>query len=662
MNAEGGGEWWTDAMPDATEGSGIHASGPQGDGWGATGPAPDPPVMESPVTGVPAVAPVTPGVPNPVPVPVPVPVPAATRLVVQELCVGPPGRRRLDGVSVDLGAGSFLAVLGVSGAGKSTLLKAITGFEPASHGSVWLDGADLYAHFGELRRRIGYVPQDDILHAHLTVFETLDYAARLRFPPDVGESQRRQRIETVIGELGLTARSQARVDELSGGQRKRVNVALELLTEPRLLILDEPTSGLDPGNERSMMELLRRLADGGRIVIVVTHSVESLHLCDQVLFLAQGGIPVYLGHANALPQRLGVGDLTTAFGVMEQHPDPASLRITPAPAGEATQDADPVPARPSLRERVLAADPGEIGRQFQILTERYLRVLQSDRRNLVILMLQAPVMAVLMVAVFGSGHLELTGLADPNAGNVIMAMVLAVVYLGASNAVREIVKERHILRREQNFGLSTVAYLGSKVVVLGSLTALQAALLVVLGTSRQSGPSDAVTLLPSKVELFVGVAACGLSALCVGLLISAVVNAPDKAMTLLPVMLFAQFLLAGLVFPVQALGVQQLSWFTAARWGLGAAAGTVDFWSLRGCDLPVNGAGCSVIWQHRVGYWLLSYVMLVVLGLAALWGAWASIVGKDPEQVLARARSGQLTVGHRVRNALSAALATKAAS
>ena len=219
----------------------------------------------------------------------------------------------LDDVGFTLRERALLAVVGPSGAGKSTLLKALTGLRPAQQGAVLYDGRDLYEHFGELRGRIGFVPQDDILHPELSVAAALSYASELRFPADVAREERLDRVMTVMNELGLTTRSDKRIGQLSGGQRKRTSVALELLTKPSLLFLDEPTSGLDPGLERSVMELLRALADGGRTVVVVTHSVQSLRLCDRVLFLAPGGRQAFFGPAQLAPAYFGCSDLQEVF-------------------------------------------------------------------------------------------------------------------------------------------------------------------------------------------------------------------------------------------------------------------------------------------------------------------------------------------------------------
>ncbi|MCC3773123.1 ATP-binding cassette domain-containing protein, partial [Streptomyces sp. UNOC14_S4] len=225
-------------------------------------------------------------------------------LDVQDLIVHVDAGRKtlLDDVSFPVRARSLLGVVGPSGAGKSTLLNALTGLRPADSGTVLYDGRDLYHDYAELRARIGLVPQEDILHTQLTVRRALGYAAELRFPGDTAKAERRARVDEVIGELGLGQRADQPIHSLSGGQRKRVSVALELLTKPSLLFLDEPTSGLDPGMDRSVMTMLRGLADGGRTVIVVTHSVLSLDLCDRLLVLAPGGRTAFYGPpAETLP-------------------------------------------------------------------------------------------------------------------------------------------------------------------------------------------------------------------------------------------------------------------------------------------------------------------------------------------------------------------------
>lgn len=244
-------------------------------------------------------------------------------LDVQDLAVTVDGGRKtlLDDVSFPVGEKCLLGVVGPSGSGKSTLLNALTGLRPADEGSVLYDGRDLYHDYAELRHRIGLVPQDDILHTQLTVHRALGYAAELRFPHDTDPSERRARVTEVIRELALEKRTEQPIHSLSGGQRKRVSVALELLTKPSLLFLDEPTSGLDPGMDRSVMHMLRGLADDGRTVIVVTHSVLSLDVCDRLLVLAPGGKTAYYGPPDDALPFLGFEQWPEAFEAFENDRD-----------------------------------------------------------------------------------------------------------------------------------------------------------------------------------------------------------------------------------------------------------------------------------------------------------------------------------------------------
>lgn len=553
-------------------------------------------------------------------------------LAVRELVVETDGHRRLDRVDLDAMGGELIGILGTSGAGKSTLIKAIAGVDPASSGTIQLDGIDVYARFDSLRHRIGYVPQDDILHSTLTIRETLRFAARLRLPETVTATRREERVVEVLDELGLTPRADAQINELSGGQRKRVNVAVELLTSPTLLILDEPTSGLDPGNERIAMELFRSLATEDRVVLVVTHSTDSLDLCDRVVLMGAGGIKVYDGHISQMSAHFAGRALTEVFAHLERTNDIESLRIASLASLAADNSTQP-PLPSSLVDRIRGADLCRIGRQFNILTERYIRVIESDRRNSIILASQAGVIAVLMLAVFAADAFE----PGPNAsksGNVLMALALASIYLGASNAIREVVKERPILQREMALGVSPVAYLGSKVIPLGAFTMVQATVLVVVGTLRQGQPSGSATFLPAMTEIFLIVATSGVSAVCLGLFISASSPSADRAMTILPVVLFAQLLLVGLIFPVSTIGVQQLAWLTSAYWSFGGAASTVDFDTLY-CSVNFD-ADCVWLWSRSAFNWVISMLALCVLGLGALFLAWRSIDRSDPARVLER--------------------------
>jgi ABC-type multidrug transport system ATPase subunit len=498
--------------------------------------------------------------------------------------------------------------VGPSGAGKSSLLSALAGLHPTTAGSVYFDGRDVREGYGELRHRIGFVPQDDIVHPDLTVEQSIEYAAELRFAPDVRASERKERVAEVMDELELSHRRDVPVRLLSGGERKRVSVALELLTKPTLLFLDEPTSGLDPGLERNLTELFRRLADGGRIVVTVTHSVDSVRLCDRLLFLAPGGRLAYFAPPQLAPSYFGRADFQEIFRDLSEG-DPETWRRHFL---DSSLSAEYV-SRPLARHRTaLATSPHpaiapssrEIGRQrwlsqFLMLSRRNLRVLAADRASLVTLALSAPFLGAL--ALWRLPANELSNLPETQirvvsqAALVLFVVMLSMTLIGLSNGIREISREGPILRRELAVGLSPSAYLAAKVTVLGIVTTLQAAILVPIALARQGGPDDALLFGSPLLEVVVAAAAAGLASLSIALLVSAVFRTTAAALACLPLLLAFQVLFgSGGVFPDSAKQpvLQQVSYASSTGWGLAAAAATSDLNQLQrtndlAADVPV---------------------------------------------------------------------------
>jgi len=577
------------------------------------------------------------------------------------LTVDVDGSTLVEDVSLSVRECALVGVVGPSGSGKSTLLGALSGLRPAQRGFVFYGGRDLYAHYEELRQRVGVVPQDDVLHLELTVARALEYAAELRFPADVSRDERLRRVDEVLRELGLEGRRNIPIEQISGGERKRVSVAVELLTKPSLLFLDEPTSGLDPGYERSLMELLRTLADGGRTVIVVTHSVQSIRLCDRVLVLAPGGRPAYFGPAQLAPAYFGREDFQEVFqdlsaqadidwaAQFRSHPDHERYVATVERGPEAGAERED-PAAPVRRG-------GWLG-QFATLTRRSVEVLAGDRKNLALLLAQAPLLGLLMLLALPTGQL---GPPDDGAirlaakgGLVLLILVLGATWLGASNAAREIVKELPIFRRERAVGLSISAYLASKVVVLAAITVFQAVVLVLLATARQGGPVDAVALGSPRLELIAAVTLAGLAAMSLGLLVSALATRLDRAMTVLPVLIIVQMILAmGGVFPevVRQPVLKQLTYVAGTQWGFSAAASTTGLSDLE----PLNGLAEAVPtvdlsrpeatadglvralrghprWDHELAAWGTSMLALLALTLAGLVGAGLALRRYDPHR------------------------------
>ena len=329
---------------------------------------------------------------------------AATRtggLEVNSVCFTIDGKQLLDHISLTARPGTLTAIIGGSGAGKTTLSRLIAGYTSPSSGTVTFEGHNIHTEYASLRSRIGMVPQDDVVHRQLTVNQALGYAAELRLPPDTSKADRDQVVAQVLEELELTKHADTRVDKLSGGQRKRASVALELLTGPSLLILDEPTTGLDPALDRQVMMMLRQLADAGRVVLVVTHSVSYLDVCDQLLLVAPGGKTAFLGPPSQIGAAMGTSNWADIFAKVGADPDEANRRFL-------AENKQP-PERPS------ESRPGDLGepvhtdvyRQFSTIARRQIRLVVSDRGYTVFLALLPFLIGTLSLTVRGKtgyGH------------------------------------------------------------------------------------------------------------------------------------------------------------------------------------------------------------------------------------------------------------------
>ena len=533
-------------------------------------------------------------------------------------------------VSFRLPARSLLAVVGPSGAGKSTLLNALTGFRPADAGSVQYAGRDLYRDYDELRRRIGYVPQEDLLHTSLSVRKALQYGAELRFPPDVSAAERAARVDEVLAELGLTNHADTQVGRLSGGQRKRTSVALELLSKPSLLYLDEPTSGLDPGLDKSVMHSLRELADDGRTVVVVTHSVANLDVCDLILVLAPGGYVAYFGPPHGALSYFGKRDFADVFLALEAEPG--------ADWGQRFQDSNLYRAAavgaplPKQQEELAGIRQQSILRQLSTLVRRYLRVVISDRSYLR-LIIAFPLLlgAIPRVVPAKHGLKPISGLPNQDAPSVLMTLILCACFMGMANSVREVVKERPIYRRERAIGLSITAYLGSKVLVLTLLTAPQAVVFTLIGVLGRT-PSKGV-LTSSLVEVLIAVVVTALASVMLGLVVSTLVDNADKTMPLLVLITMGQLVVSGGLVSISGkAGLQQASWLFPARWGYAAVGSSVDLNRVLLTRAPNSKtAPPDALWDHTTSTYLTDIAFGVLIATAAVLICAALLRRGDPK-------------------------------
>jgi len=519
----------------------------------------------------------------------------ALRLDAEEVAVVVKGKQILASTSLALEPGEFVAIIGESGSGKTTLVKALAGVAAPSRGRITVNGEPVTLRLTD----IGYVPQDEIVHAQLSISEALNYAARLRLPEDTSREEIEATVAQVLDELALAEHAETRIGLLSGGQRKRAGVAAELLNRPSLLFLDEPTSGLDPGLETKMMALLRELADRSRAVGVVTHATKNLDMCDKVAVMARGGEMSFYGSPEEGLDFFGVKDYDGIYSVLEERssversvpgrtqedaPAPGPLRERhevvrrperdeSAPRTEG-DELGPRPARGEPAPRAPRLKRRRFGRQARVLARRYLQVFARDRRNLLILLGQVPLLALAIAGLF-EADVFVFGREDPNqVAQILFLLITTAIWFGSIDASREIIKERGLAARERAVGVRTSAYLVSKLLVLFALAAVQTLLMAAI----VFGLRDLHEPFSTYAEVVIILVLTSFAAVGMGLLISALVRSEDQATSFIPLVLIPQLLFSGAIVAVDRMSepVATLSSVVFAQWSFAGAGSAVD--------------------------------------------------------------------------------------
>ncbi|MGR9117046.1 MAG: ATP-binding cassette domain-containing protein [Gammaproteobacteria bacterium] len=465
-------------------------------------------------------------------------------------------KRILDDINFAIQPGEFVGIFGTSGSGKSTLLDALNGRRPATHGDILYNGTDLYGAFDLFRAAIGYVPQQDIVHRKIVMQHALKFTAKLRLPPDTSDYEMDENVVKVLEKVGLAEKASLAVDTptpLSGGQLKRVSLAVELVANPNVLFLDEVTSGLDAGTDKKMMKLFRNLAEDKKTVICVTHTLENIDTCHLVLLLHQGRL-VFFGPPQAVVGYFGIERLSDVYDLLESH--------------KASHWADKFQASSFydtyIRQRVQQSDQRENSssqknsprtsdnkwllswRQTKTLMLRYGELILSDRKNLLILVLQAPLIALIIGLVFDMDA-ELA-LRAAKQSQILFILVLSAIWFGCLNSARELVKELPIYIRERSVNLGLGPYIISKLIPLSILCLLQCLLLLGVIALLIEVPGD---FLQRLLILF----ASAMAATTMGLCVSAFVNSNDKAVATVPILLIPQVILSGAVVKLQGIGL-----------------------------------------------------------------------------------------------------------
>ena len=492
-------------------------------------------------------------------------------IVAKDVSFSVGDKQLLNEINFHLGPRTLTAIVGPSGAGKSTMLNVITGRTTPSQGEILIGGRDLHKEYGDLSQRIGLVPQADILHTRLTVKQALTYGAALRFPSETSAAEREERVLEVMEKLELTPRADLRIDKLSGGQRKRASIGLELLTKPSILVLDEPTSGLDPGLDAHVMETLRKLADDGQTVVLVTHSVDNLNFCDNVILLASGGRIAYAGPSSTVFTALGKSNWAEVFRLLSS---PEALLLSSKKRSGVTSATTQI-AQEKIKKQSWI-------KQLATLSARYLRVIASDKYYLGLLAAIPVLVGAICYATagklgLGPGIPNKSGLVlNPIARSTLMILILGTVFIGLSTAIQEIIKENPIRLREKSVGIRSGTYLMSKVLVLGVITTLQAMIFAAIVLFNRPLPEQGVFFSNAYLEILLIISLLGLTSMCLGLVISALLSSTEQAMPILVGLTMGQVVLSG-ALPGKNDGIMALlAPLSPSYWSMNSLASSIN--------------------------------------------------------------------------------------
>lgn len=467
------------------------------------------------------------------------------------------GRKRFitgNNVSLNIKPGELVAIIGGSGAGKSTILNCMCGYLKPTSGEVFINGTELYKNFNSLKQVIGYVPQSDIVYDNLTLHDMLSYTAKLRLPKDASENERESAIERAISLVELTEKKNSYIKALSGGQRKRASIAVELLSDPNLLFLDEPASGLDPGTERNLMCSLRSMADSGKTVILVTHSTLQLKLCDKIVFMGKGGNLCFFGSYDDALDFFEVSDVVDVYNMITDHAMEWRKRYdeTKSSAKEVRRSESDSPSKGNAKSRF----------QLPVLCARYLKLVINDRQRFLLLLMQAPILALLISLVADGKQFKQFEMTQ----SLLFALSCSAFWVGMLNAIQEVCKERNIMKREYMTGLSLTAYIVSKMLVLGLMCFVQSLMIVGVFTLMVGLPKEGLMMHPF-IELLITTFLSAVASSAMGLFVSSLFTNADRAMTVAPILLMPQILFSGLIFKLEGV-TESISWLAVCRWSM----------------------------------------------------------------------------------------------
>ena len=537
------------------------------------------------------------------------------------------GRKKiLNQVYGDIGSNEFVAIIGGSGAGKTTVMNAMSGFDRDIEGNVFCNGIDLRRNFNSLKNMIGFVPQQDIIYENLKLKKMLLYTAKMKMSSDTTRAEMELRIYKVLEMVDLTEHADTYIRKLSGGQKKRASIAVELLADPGLFFLDEPTSGLDPDTEQSLMHTLASLSKSeGKTIIMVTHTTQSIHLCDKVIFMGPGGKICYCGPPSEMNEYFGKQDLVEIYNELAVNTDNWNgyylqnywQKRQEEPALTKAEDTF---IKNSARRNV------SWFKQLRVLTARYMNLIKNDYSRLLLLLVQPVAIALLLFLVAQEG----TFVNFDDTKSILFALSCSGIWIGLFNTIQEVCKERAILKREYMGNLRLSGYVLSKYIVQGIICLIQATLLttIFLNLLEHTATGGAIWGSHPGMEIWLTMVLTIFASASMGLIVSSLVRNADRAMAFAPFVLIVQLLFSGVLFALGD-GALVISKITVSRWSMECLGNTADLNALPYKEIETETGELMKIpakpyedffvrtSEHLWHTWLILFLIMLICGVVS---------------------------------------------
>lgn len=515
----------------------------------------------------------------------------------------------LNHVNCRIESNEFVAIVGGSGAGKTTLMNAMSGFDKDVQGAVFCNGINLHKQFQHLKSIIGYVPQQDIIYENLTLRKMLYYTAKLKMPTDTSDKEIQEKIYEVLEMVELTEHQNTYIRKMSGGQKKRASIAVELLADPKLFFLDEPTSGLDPGTEKNLMATLSKLSKTkDKTIIMVTHTTQSLDMCDKIIFMGPGGKLCFCGTAEQALMFFDTDSLVNVYNIIAENPQLWEEQF----ANCMEQEIKMLPEKDDqerLKERKTSAF-----RQLFYLMLRYAELIKNDLPRLLLIFLQPLIIGILLYIVSDDDIFDIY----ESTKSMMFALSCSGIWMGLFNSIQEICKERVIIKREYMANLKLPIYILSKFVIQAVIGLLQALILCTVFLLMTGKAKEGLLFEHFYVEIFFTVWLTILASMAIGFIISSLVKTGDKAMAVAPFVLIVQLLFSGILFTLEGVG-EWISYLTISRWSvesLGSIVNLNDMQLRMQKDLPALEHEAEEFFEYSKGHLWSTWAVLMAMMIA----------------------------------------------